>query len=111
MMQFKKYDQVITADDVSLGELLRIHHRQEEINPELRLYESYLEVWSVELGGHCYIPTEYIDAYDEATGKIYLTETLHKVQGETWDRAPSFVAGRKSRLEELPLGSHRSLLS
>ena len=110
-MQFKKYDQVITEDDVLLGDLLRIHHRQEEANPGLRLYASYLEVWSIDLGGHCYIPTDFIDEYDEAAGKIYLSETLHKVQSETWDRAPGFIAGRNSRREELPIGAHRSLLS
>jgi hypothetical protein len=100
---FKKYDKVITADDVALGELIRIHHRQEDINPELRLYASYLEVWSIDFGGHMYVPTDYIDEYDAGTGAIYLTKTTHTVQQETWDRAPSFIAGRKSQRQELPV--------
>lgn len=102
-MQFKKYDKVVTADDLVIGEALRIHHREEDINPELRLYASYLEIWSIELGGQSYIPTDYIDEYDAKTRTIYLTETLGTVQKESWDRTPGFVAGRKSRKEELPI--------
>lgn len=102
-LPFKKYEKVVTADDVPLGELIRIHHRQEDINPELRLYATYLEVWSIDFGGHIYIPTEFIDEYDEAAHIIYLTETKHTVQQETWDRAPSFIAGRKSQRQELPV--------
>lgn len=102
-LPYKKYDKVVTADDVSLGELVRIHHRQEDINPELRLYASYLEVWSIDFGGHVYIPTDFIGEYDEATNIIYLTETVHTVQQETWDRAPSFIVGRKSQRQELPV--------
>jgi hypothetical protein len=108
-MQFIKYDKVITADDVLLGELLRIHHRQEDVNPELRLYASYLEVWSIELGGHTYVPTDYIDEYDPNAHKIFLTEKMNTVQSETWDRAPSFVAGRHSRKEELPIEGTASI--
>lgn len=102
-MSFKKYDKIVAADDIVLGELLRIHHRQEEINPELGLYASYLEVWSIDFGGHVYIPTDFIDEYDEAAGIIYLTETMQTVQQKTWDRAPSFIAGRKSQCQELPV--------
>ncbi|WP_420631237.1 hypothetical protein [Candidatus Leptofilum sp.] len=108
-MEFKKYDTVVTADDVDLGELLRIHHREEDVNPELRLYASYLEVWSIELGGHIYIPTDYIDEHDAANRIIYITEMLSTVQQETWDRAPSFVAGRQSRKEELPIEGTESI--
>ena len=102
-MSFKKYDKVVTTDNVTLGELLRIHHRQEEINPELGFYASYFEIWSIDFGGHIYIPTDFIEEYDEAAGIIYLTKTLHTVQRETWDRAPSFIAGRKSQRQELPV--------
>jgi len=102
-MPYKKYDKVVTADDVGLGELMRIHHRQEDINPELQLYASYLEVWSINFGGHIYVPTEFIDEYDEAASTISLTETKHIVQQETWDRMPSFIAGRKSQRQELPV--------
>lgn len=102
-IQFKKYDKVVTADDVRLGELLRIHHRLEEINPDLRLYASYLEVWSIEFAGHFFIPTDYIDEYDAKTGTLHLTETMKEVQEETWDRTPSFIAGRHSRRQELPV--------
>jgi hypothetical protein len=100
-LPFKKYDKVVTADDVPLGELIRIHHRQEDINPELQLYASYLEVWSIDFGGHIYIPTDFIDEYDEAVDILYLTETKRTVQRETWDRAPAFIAGRKSQRQEL----------
>lgn len=110
-MNFKKYDKVVTADDIVLGELLRIHHREDEaeINPELRLYASYLEVWSIEFGGHSYIPTDFIDEYDAAARKIYLTETKSTVQEETWDRTPSFIAGHHSQREELPIQGTESI--
>ncbi|MBK8901597.1 MAG: hypothetical protein IPM53_10475 [Anaerolineaceae bacterium] len=99
---FKKYDRVITADGVKLGELLRIHHRLDDVNPDLRLYASYLEVWSLDFAGHFYIPADYIDDYDADGGTIYLTDTMRTVQTETWDRTPSFIAGRKSQRQELP---------
>lgn len=101
-LQFKKYDKVATVEDVRLGELLRIHHRLDDINPELRLYASYLEVWSVEFSTRYFIPTEYIDEYDAAVGTIFLTDTMRTVQEETWDRTPNFIAGRQSRRQELP---------
>ncbi|MCA9920354.1 MAG: hypothetical protein KC445_20500 [Anaerolineales bacterium] len=102
-MHFKKYDKVVTVDDIVLGEALRLHHRDEDVNPELRLYASYLEIWSTELGGQTFIPTDYIDEYDAQTRTIYLTEPLSYVQKESWDRTPSFIAGHKSRKEELPI--------
>ncbi len=102
-LPFKKYDKVVTADDVPLGELVRLHLRQEDINPELKLYASYLQVWSIDFGGHVYVPTDFIDEYDEAAGIVYLTETKRTVQQETWDRAPAFIAGRKSQRQELPV--------
>ena len=108
-MKFKKYDKVVTADDIVLGDLLRIHHREEDVNPELQLYASYLEVWSIDLGGHSFIPTDFIDEYDAAARTVYITETLNTVQQETWDRAPNFVAGRKSRREELPIEGTESV--
>lgn len=100
-INFKKYDRVVTADDITLGELLRIHHRKEGVNPLLKLYASYLEIWSIEFGGHIYVPTDFIDEYDEEAGIIYLMTTLHEVQEETWDRMPNFIAGKKSEREEL----------
>ena len=106
---YKKYDKVKTADEVTVGVRLRSHHRQEEANSLLKLYASYLEVWSIDLGGHSYIPTDFIDEYDEATGTIYLSETMATVQRETWDRAPDFIAGRRSRREELPTVKAKSL--
>ena len=99
---YKKYDKVVTIDDITLGELLRVHHRQNEVNSLLKLYASYLEVWSVGFGGHVYIPTDFIDEYDKTTSTLYLTETVRTVQEETWDRAPSFIAGRNSQRQELP---------
>ncbi len=109
-MQLKKYDKVVTANENVIGELLRIHHRQDGINPELRLYASYLEVWSVELGGHSYIPTDYIDEHDAAARKIYLSVPLETVQKETWDREPDFIASHLSRKEELPTEGTESII-
>lgn len=99
----RKYDKVATADGIEIGDLLRLHHREEDVNPDLRLYATYLEVWSLSMSGHFYIPMEYVDEHTSQPGQIMLTVPLATVQNETWDRTPSFIAGRLSRREELPL--------
>ena len=98
-----KYDRVITSDNVELGRALRIHHWPADTDPTLIQYASYLEVWSINLGGHVFIPTEFIDQVK--AGIVILAVPLATVQHETWDRMPNFIAGRISQREELPEGT------
>lgn len=105
----KKYDEVWTADKQNIGEALAWHERPaEEVNPEQKLYARYLEVWSILLGGHCYIPAEFVGDYQP--GRINLLVKLATIEDETWDRAPAFVAGRKSVRYELPVGQKTAVI-
>lgn len=97
----KKYTQVVTSDDFLLGVALRIHHRLEEIDPDLKLYAAYLQVSSRDLGTHFYIPTEFIKEYDPAGGKLILSVALEIVEDEIWSREPTFIAGELGEIEEL----------
>jgi hypothetical protein len=73
-----KYDQVTTSDNVELGKALRIHHWPADADPALIQYPSYLEVWSINLGGHVFIPTEFID--QAKAGIVILAVPLATVQ-------------------------------
>ena len=97
----RKYTEVVTSDDYSLGRALRIHLRQEEINPDLKLYAAYLQVSSRDLGTHFYVPTEFIDQYDSMAGRLLLSVPLSVVEEEQWNRNPTFVAGHIENIEEL----------
>lgn len=92
---------VRTADDHDIGYAIRLHHRQNDVNPGLKLYGSYLELFSILLGGATYIPTDFIRNYDPADKKLVLSVTLKDIAKETWDRMPSFVAHRQATTESL----------
>ncbi len=110
-MEIKKFDEVWTADGEYIGEALALHYRpDEEINPQLKFYPVYLQVWSILLGGPCYIPTEFIGEYDAAQGHVNLMVTLAIIEHETWERAPEFVAGHLGRREELPMGQKTAVV-
>jgi hypothetical protein len=97
----KKYTNVVTSDDFLLGTALRILLRQDEINPDLKLYAAYLQVNSRDLGTHFYIPTEFIKEYDPAGGKLILSVPLEIVEDELFSREPTFIAGDFEKREEL----------
>lgn len=97
----KRFASVWTADDVQVGEAIRFHYRTHGVNPELKLYASYLETNSIKMGGPVFIPTLYIADYDPAADKVILAVSLSTVQKETWDRTPDFIAHRTSEIEEL----------
>lgn len=99
--QLKKYTEVVTSDDYLLGTALRIYHRQDEINPDLKLYAAYLDVSSRELGTHFYIPTEFIREYSTANGRLVLSVPLSGVEEEQWSRNPTFIAGHLESIEDL----------
>ena len=92
---------VWTADGHDIGYSIRLHHRQNEVNPDLKLYGSYLELFSMLLGGATYIPTDYIRNYDPVDNKLLLSVTLKDIAKETWDRTPAFVAHGQATAEAL----------
>lgn len=99
----KKFADVVTADGHPLGGAMRFFHRPEgEVNPELRLYGTYLEIQSVELGGPSFIPTDFIAEYDGRTNRVTLAADFKMVVDELWNRTPDFVARGRAGVEELP---------
>lgn len=88
-----KGDQVETADGVSLGQALVLYRRLDEVDPDLKLYEFYLESVNLNMGDEFYLPTDFIDRYENGT--VYLSLTMAQVQAETMMRMPKFVAARK----------------
>jgi hypothetical protein len=98
----KRFAEVWTADDKPIGQALSLHYRTHDVNPELKLYQSYLESNSIEMGGPVFIPTHFIADYDPTAAKITLTVNMRTVQHEGWDRTPDFIAHRTSEVEELP---------
>ncbi|MEW5985555.1 MAG: hypothetical protein AB1791_02880, partial [Chloroflexota bacterium] len=85
-MEIHKLDEVWTADQKKLGVAHHLHHALGEVNPDLKLYASYLEVESFELGDDYFIPTDFIAGRDPAGGRVNLDATLKKVLEETWVR-------------------------
>lgn len=99
----KKMAEVYTNDGERIGVTLRFIHRPiEEVNPDLRLYRSYLIIQSVLLGGPAYIPTLYVGGYDPAANRIDLTVNFDRLEDETWNREPDFAARGLGVYEELP---------
>ncbi|MAT99520.1 MAG: hypothetical protein CL608_20450 [Anaerolineaceae bacterium] len=92
---------VWTADGHDIGNSIRLHHRQNDVNPGLKLYASYLELFSILLGGATYIPTDFIRDYDPADNKLLLSVTLKDIAKETWDRTPAFIAHHQATTETL----------
>lgn len=92
---------VWTADEHNIGETMRLHHRQEGVNPDLKFYGCYLELSSIELGGDAYIPIDFIHDYDPADNKLTLAVTLKEINKEAWNQTPLFVAHNKATVELL----------
>lgn len=92
---------VHTADDQFLGKALKIHHRLKDIDPDLKLYASYLDVSNLAVGSSVYVPVEFISAYDPQEPSLTLSVPLSTVMGETWDREPTFIAGKQDKIEPL----------
>lgn len=101
--ELKKYTDVFTSDGEYLGVALRYYHRApDEVDPELRLYRTYLEVQSIEMGGSTFVPTEFIGDYEPGHNKLALAATLQEVEEALWNRMPDFVARGWAVPEELP---------
>lgn len=101
--ELKKGADVVTADGEILGKALALHHRTpEEVDPDLKLYASYLEVPNFQVGSPFYVPVDFIADYDSDALQVNLSVPLSAVMDETWDREPSFIAGRQDQAERLP---------
>jgi hypothetical protein len=99
----RKYAEVWSSDGQRLGIALRFHYRPEaEVDPDLKLYATYLLVQSIELGGPAYIPTEFIADYDPAANRVTLAVDQRFLEEELWNRMPNFVARGRDFQEELP---------
>jgi hypothetical protein len=92
---------VWTADGHNIGYTIRLHHRQNDIAPNLKLYGSYLEIFSMLLGGATYIPTDFIRDYHPADNKLLLSVTLKDIGKEAWEGLPSFIAHGQATIEPL----------
>ncbi len=98
----KKFTQVKTADGEAIGVTLRFVHRPiEDVNPDLRLYRSYLVIQSIMLGGPAFIPTVYVGEYDPVKNHLTLEANLETLEDELWNREPDFVAHGLGVYEEL----------
>ena len=102
IVTIKKHTAVWTEDDQHLGDAMYIFHRLEEVEPRLKYYAAYLELFSFELGERYYIPTDFIGGYDEENGRLLLDVSRKEVEELTWHRMPSFIAMGKARKEDLP---------
>jgi hypothetical protein len=100
----KKLDEVWTVDQNKLGLAQRLFHRQDEVNPDLQLFASYLEVENFEYGEGFYIPTDFISGHDPESGHLFLTVTRDQVMNRTWFRMPNFIAHQQYDQELLPVG-------
>ncbi len=93
--------EVWTEDGHKLGEVHHIHHRPGEADPELLLYETYLEIQDFGLGMTYYVPADFVQV-DGASGRITVTESFQNVQRNRWHHRPPFIASGLSHTEELP---------
>ncbi len=99
----KRFTDVYTADGVHLGGAIRIHFRpEEEVDPGVKLWAAYLEIFADELGEHIFVPTDFVDEYDPEANKVVLIVDEKVVEHETWSNIPDFVARKLSTVEELP---------
>lgn len=99
----KRFTDVFTADGVHLGGAIRIHFRpEEEVDPGVKLWAAYLEIFADELGEHIFVPTDFVDEYDPEANKVVLIVDEKVVEHETWSNIPDFVARKLSAVEELP---------
>jgi hypothetical protein len=99
--ELKKGADVVTADGVLLGKALRLYHRPDEIDPDLKLYASYLGTANLKMGSHIYVPVDFIADYDPQIALVTLSVKKSAVMDETWDREPTFIAGHRDTEEEL----------
>ena len=70
-LEIKKLDTVWTSDQKKLGLVQNLFHREDEVDPDLLLYATYLEVSNYDYGEIYYVPTEYISEQDQENPQSY----------------------------------------
>lgn len=90
--KIRKNDIVETIDGRYLGTAFSLHHRQDNINPKLELYATYLKTWNEQMGDWFFLPTDFIQSVDLETRLVTLSVDFATVQKETWSRLPDFIA-------------------
>lgn len=83
---------VYTADEILLGHAMRLYHQTNphNINPDLQLYATYLQVVNEALGDTFFIPTHFVAT--AAPARVTLAITMKQVQQATFSRKPTFIA-------------------
>jgi hypothetical protein len=98
----KKLDEVWTSDDKKLGVVQALFHRpEEEVDPAVKYYASYVEVENFMYGSDYFVPTDFIAGRDEGTDVIRLEVSFKEVMERTWFRMPDFIARGRARKEKL----------
>lgn len=93
--------EVVTSDGQLVGKALSLHHRPDEIDPDLKLYATFLETANPMLGLNFFVPVDFIAGYDPEAQRVSLTVDMSAVMNETWDREPAFIAGHLATEEVL----------
>jgi hypothetical protein len=101
-LDIHKLDAVWTSDEKRLGLAQHLFHREHDINPDLQLYASYLEVGNYDYGEVYYVPTDFIAGQESHTGNIKLSVSFDHALKRTWFRMPEFVARGEARQQQLP---------
>jgi len=99
--QLKKFSKVVTSDNEVLGSAVHLRLRQDDVNVDLKNYAAYIDVASLELGTHFYVPADFVQDYDPESGQVTLSVPFSIIQDESWNREPSFIAGHLELVEEL----------
>lgn len=101
-MILNKDDAVVTQDGVQLGVARVVYHRDPtEVNPDLLLYGSYLEVENLDYGDNYFVPMDFVAAHDAGTHRLTLAVKFKQVLDRTWTRQPDFVAHGRAVVEHL----------
>ena len=83
---------VYTADDALLGQAICLYRQPDtaQINPDLKLYATYLQVANTALGDSFFIPTDFVVKAESSL--VQLSLTMKEIEHETFSRRPMFVA-------------------
>lgn len=100
-LKLRKLEDIWTNDGRLVGQAHSLYHRLGDVDPELKLYATYLLVISFEIGEDYYIPTDFIEGRDPETGRVMLSVDMLRILEETWERMPDFVARGEAKVEAL----------
>jgi hypothetical protein len=99
--KLRKFSKVMTSDDYLVGKVVHLRLRKDEVNVEMKLYAAYLDVASLELGTHFFIPTDFVQEYNPDDDQVLISVPFSVVQQENWNREPAFIAARLEEIESL----------